>query len=148
MHHHEPECCAKRLVHYFQGQGHSKSSYDQNMTVFSISFELLILLLPNLLWWHIIISLIVLWKDWIALLWSKSRSEVKFRIPVNVHLDDILSTAEPFVTKFGIVMHHHGPEYHARRLVCCLQFHSITEGSYNQMWLCLPYLLNCWYFGN
>ena len=36
----------------------------------SISSELLILLQLNLDWWHIIISWIVLWKDWIALLWS------------------------------------------------------------------------------
>ena len=35
--------------------------------------------------------------------------------------DDISSTAEPFVTKPGVVMHHHGSECHARRLVCCLQ---------------------------
>ena len=30
MHHHEPECHAKRLVCYFQGQGHSKRSYDHD----------------------------------------------------------------------------------------------------------------------
>ena len=35
----------KRLVYYFQGQGHSKGSYDQNMTVSTVSSELLILLL-------------------------------------------------------------------------------------------------------
>ena len=43
MHHHEPECHAKLLVCYFQGQGHSKDSCDQNMTVSTTSFELLIL---------------------------------------------------------------------------------------------------------
>ena len=37
MHHHELECHAKRFVFYFQGQGHSKGSYDQNMTVSTIS---------------------------------------------------------------------------------------------------------------
>ena len=36
--HHQPECHAKRLVCCFQGQGHSKGSYDQNMTVSIISF--------------------------------------------------------------------------------------------------------------
>ena len=45
MHHLELECHAKRLVCYFQGQGHSKGSYDQNMTVSTVSSELLILLL-------------------------------------------------------------------------------------------------------
>ena len=48
MHHHKPEFSAKRSVCNFQGQGHSKGSYDQNMTVSTISSELLIPLLPNL----------------------------------------------------------------------------------------------------
>ena len=30
----------------------------------------------------------------------------RFRIPVNVHLNDISSAAESSVTKFGMVMHH------------------------------------------
>ena len=50
--------------------------------------------------------------------------KVKVKIPVNVHLDDISSTAEPSITKFGTVVHHHGPECRARRLVCCLQIQS------------------------
>ena len=36
----------------------------------NISSELLILLQLNLIWWHIIVSWIVLWKDWIAVFWS------------------------------------------------------------------------------
>ena len=32
-HHHKLDCQVKRLDCYFQGQGHSKGSYDQNMTV-------------------------------------------------------------------------------------------------------------------
>ena len=67
--------------------------------------ELLIFLQLNLVWWHIIT---ILWKDKkIVLLWS--RSQERFKIPVNVHLDDICSTTEPSVTKFGMVMHHHEP---------------------------------------
>ena len=38
-------------------------------------------------------------------------------------------------------MHHHGLECHARRLVCCLQVQGHSEGSYNHIWLFLPYLL-------
>ena len=34
MHHHELEYLAKRLVCYFGGHSHSKSLYDQDMTVF------------------------------------------------------------------------------------------------------------------
>ena len=48
MHRHEPKCHAKRLVCYFQGQGHSQGSYDQNMTVSTISSELLLHLLTKL----------------------------------------------------------------------------------------------------
>ena len=40
----------------------------------------------------------------------KSRSQKRFKIPVYVHLDDISSSAEPVVTKLGMVMHHHGLE--------------------------------------
>ena len=89
--------------------------------LFDILSELLILLQLNLVWWHIIIRWIVLWKDWIALLRSRSKSQKRLRNPVNVHLDDISSAAEPSVTKFGMVMQHYGPKCHARRLVCCLQ---------------------------
>ena len=105
--------------------------------------ELLIFLHLNLVWWYIIISWIALWKDWIALLWSRSRKK-RFKIAVNVYLDDISLTAEPFVTKLGMVMHHHGPECYARRLVYCLQVQGHSEDSYNQACLFLPYLLNCW----
>ena len=66
MHHNGLECHSKRFVCYFQGQGHSKGSYDQNMTVSTVSSELLILLLQNLVWWYIIVSQSVLWRNCIA----------------------------------------------------------------------------------
>ena len=56
----------KRLVCYFQGQGLSKGSYDQTMTISTISSELLVLLLPNLVWWYIIISQKVWWSNGIV----------------------------------------------------------------------------------
>ena len=52
MHHYESECHAKRVICYFQGQGHCKSSYNQIMTISTLSFELLVLLLSNLVWQH------------------------------------------------------------------------------------------------
>ena len=116
--------------------------------LFNILSELLILLQLNLVWWYIIIRWVVLWKNWIALLWSRSRAQKRFRIPVNVHLDDISSAVEPSVTKLGVVMQHHGPKCHARRLVCCLQVQGHSEDSFDQIWLFLPYLLNCWSFCN
>ena len=89
--------------------------------LFNMVSEVLIFLQLNLVWWYIIIGLIVLWKDWIVLLWSRSRSQKRFRIPVNVHLNDISSAAEPSVTKLGMVMQHYGSKYQARSLVFCLQ---------------------------
>ena len=38
-------------------------------------------------------------------------------MPVNVHLDDIASTAEPFVVKLGMVMQHRGPKCHAQSVM-------------------------------
>ena len=57
----------------------------------------------------------------------------RFKIPVNVHLDNYIPTAEPFVTKGGMVMHHHWSVCHARRVVSYLQDQGHTEGSYNQI---------------
>ena len=114
--------------------------------LFNILYELLILLQVNLVWWHIIIRWIVLWKDWIALLWSRSRSQKRLRILVNVHLNDISSVAEPSVTQLGMVMQRNGPKYNATRLVSCLQVQHHSEGSFDQIWLFPPYLLNCWSF--
>ena len=40
VHHHEPECHAKKMGFYLQGQGqgHSAGLYNQNMTVSTVSF--------------------------------------------------------------------------------------------------------------
>ena len=48
VHKHESEFHTKRLVCYRQGQGHSEGSCNQNMTVFILSYDQLILLQPNL----------------------------------------------------------------------------------------------------
>ena len=45
MHHYELECRAKRIVGYFQCEGYSKGSFDQNMTISTIFSKLLIVLL-------------------------------------------------------------------------------------------------------
>ena len=58
--------CGKKLVCYVQGQGHSKGSCDQNMTISIVSSELLIPWQPNMVWWYIIISQSVLWKKWMT----------------------------------------------------------------------------------
>ena len=53
-------------------KGKAKAHIIKNM-IFIVSSELLILLQPNLVWWYIIISFHVVWKDWIAELCIKSQ---------------------------------------------------------------------------
>ena len=64
---------------------------------------------------------------------GQGQLQERFKIPVNVHLDDIFSTAEPFVNKLGMVMHLKGSECHARRLVCYLQGQDHSEGTYDKI---------------
>ena len=51
---------------------------------------------------------------------------------MNVHLNDI-SAAKPSVIKLVMVMQHHGPKYHARRLVSFLQIEGHSGGSFDQL---------------
>ena len=43
----------------------------------------------------------------IGLLCSRSRSQQNFKMSMNVCPDGVFSFAEPFTTKFGMVMHHY-----------------------------------------
>ena len=63
--HHRPESHVERLVCSLPSKGHSEASYCSNMTVFTITSKLLILLRPDLVWLHIISSQTVWQKDWI-----------------------------------------------------------------------------------
>ena len=114
--------------------------------LFNILSELLILLQLNLVWWHIIIRWIVLWKDWIALLWS--RSQKRFRIRLSVYLNDISSAAEPSVTKLGMVMQHNGLNVMQEDWFAVFKFRGHSEGLCDQLWLFLQYLVNCWSYCN
>ena len=51
-------------------------------------------------------------KYWIALFNFKVKVIVKVQILSNI-CPDIFWTFEPFVTKFGMVMYHHTPQYPA-----------------------------------
>ena len=90
MHHYEPDYRSKRFFKV-------KVTVTDNIIrkcLFDILSELLMCLQLNLVLWHIIIRWIVLWKDWIALFWLRSRSQKRLTIPVNVHLDDISSATD------------------------------------------------------
>ena len=66
----------KNIVCHLQGQGHSEGSYDQTMTVSTISSKL-ILLQPHLVSWYIILNWGILRKKWIAVF--KVKVTVKVR---------------------------------------------------------------------
>ena len=77
---------------YLQGQGHSEGWYDQNMTLSTIVFELLIPWQPDLVWWYIIMSQSVMWKK-NGLLHSRSRSQWRFKMLMFVQM--ISSSSKP-----------------------------------------------------
>ena len=52
----EPECHSEKIVCYLHGQGHNEGSYNQNISVSTVSFELLIHLQTDLVLWNFIIS--------------------------------------------------------------------------------------------
>ena len=119
----------KKIVCCLQGQGHNKGSFDQNVTLSTMSSELLILQQPNLVWWYMIISQNVLWKNWYIVF------EVKVRVKgqnVSFYPDDIFLTAEHFVTKLGVVMQHHELGGHGKRLDCNFLGQGHSMGSYDQ----------------
>ena len=102
------------------------------MTVSVIYSELLILLLPNFVWWYTIISQSVCEK--VALLHSlMSRTQRMFQTSLIVCLADIFWTIERFVAKWCVGLRHHEPEFLCvKRLFCYLQGHGHNGGSYNQ----------------
>ena len=72
-------------------------------------------------------------KDWIALLWS--RSQKRFRIPVNVDLDDISSAAEPSVTKLGMVMHRYEPDHLSKDWFAGFKVKVTVKDNVIEIWL-------------
>ena len=129
MQHHEPECHAEKLVHCLQCQGDSKGLYNQNMTISTLTSKLPVCLQPKLVWFCSIISQSVLWKNWITALGSSSQQ--RFKMSVNVFLNDIFWTSEHFVTKLGMVMQHHEPECHAGKRMFSIFKVKVTARAHN-----------------
>ena len=69
-------------------------------------------------------------KNWT--LHSRSRSDRRVNMSVNVCPDDIFCTTEHFATKLGMFMQYHEPECHAEKLVHCLQCQGHSKCLYNQ----------------
>ena len=143
----------KKMGFYLQGQGHSVGLYNQNMTVSTISFissKPVSLLQPNSIWWEIIISKEVS-SETIGLLCSRSLSQPRLQVSVNVSLNNILWIAEPFVTKPSMVIHHYKPECQVRKMGCYIQGQGHSNWVWvhsKKSWLFLLYVLNCWFLGD
>ena len=106
-----------KVVCCLQGQSHSAGSYNQNMTISTSSFKLLVRLQPNLVWWYCIIGQSVLWKNWITAFKVKVTPKVK---NVCEYLSGCyLLNHKTFCTKLGMVMLQNEPECHAKQFCCC-----------------------------
>ena len=88
-------------------------SYGQNMTLSTITSELLILWQPNFVWWYSIISQSVLWKN--GLLCLRARSQWRFKMSVNVQ---IIFSKLPNILLPNLVWH------------CIIMSQSFTQKSY------------------
>ena len=63
----------------------------------------------------------------------KVTEKEKFRILVNVHLNDISSAAEPSVTKLGMVMQHNGLNVMQEDWFAVFKFGGHSEGLCDQL---------------
>ena len=118
MHHYEPDCLPKYLFAVIKFKVTVKDHiYNQNMLSVFWSADPFATKL-GLMSHHQKIDYLVKRLDCCVVIKVKVTQKVKNSI--EFHLDNISSTAEPLVTKLGMVMHHQRPECYARRLVCCL----------------------------
>ena len=103
------------------------------LMVLTASYQLLILLQQNLVWSHAIISM---WKcpcsEKIGMLCSRVRSQERLKRSMNVCQNNIFWTAELFLSKPDMIVHHREPEYQWKILLCYLQGQGHNESASNQ----------------
>ena len=135
------DCCV-------QGQRHSKISKCQSMFAQMIFSESLNLLLPNLVWWCIIISQIVFQTDWFAIF--KVKVTVEDNI-IKIWLFDVLSELLiRLQLNFFLMLHHHKVDCPVKRLDCSVVVQLKVTGKVQNFIECSfgLYLLSCWTFCN
>ena len=123
VHHHELECRVKKW----------DSIFKVKVTVWAYIIKIwqfLLYLLLVLNHWvfcnqtqfecQIIISKEVSSEN-VGLLCSRSMSQPRLKVSVNVSLDDVLYITEPFVTKPSMVRHHYKPEHRMWKMGFYLQ---------------------------
>ena len=87
VHQCESDCLPKRLVCCLQGQGHSERSFNQNITFQYIFWAADPFLTKVLMAYHHKLDCGVKRLD-CCVLWSRSRTQERLKIPANVHLGD------------------------------------------------------------
>ena len=99
--------------------------------LFNILSELLILSQLNLVCWHIIIRWIVLVKRLDCSVMVKVKVTEEEKKSTECSSGQYLLSCRTSCYQLGMVMLHHGPKYHAKRLGCCLQVQGHSEGSFD-----------------
>ena len=137
MQHREPELCGHFCCCcYFQGQGHNKSSYDQNMALSSIISELLIPRQHQSVRWK---------KKERGLLHSGSRSQRRVRMLMFVQIISSIPSKILFsnLVLWFIIMSQSVMQkdwFAFFKVKVTARAHTI------KVWPFLLYLLNCWSF--
>ena len=150
VYYNEATCCVEKVVHYLQCQGHHKGLYDQKRL--SLLYLLNCWSVCNQTWFDSTTS----WA-WVScgktgLLHSRSRSQGRFKMSVNVCPGDIFWITEHFVTKFGMVMQYHQKKKcHAEIFVVAVAIFKVkvtARAHIIKILLFVLYFLNCWFLGN
>ena len=137
----------KKLDCWVQGQGHSKASKCQWLFVWTVSSELINLLLPT---WYGDAS------SWVDMSCEKlihcrqvqGHSEGSWYLNINFYYS--IWTADPFTTRLGLMAHHHELDCLDKRFDCCVVF-KVKVTARVQNWISCSsgwFLLNCWTFCN
>ena len=142
VHHHDPECHARRLGSYLQGQGHSASWNPSNKL---FSYLLHFWTLCNQIWYHghdgASSRAGVLCANF-GFLFSRLRSPKRFKSSGYICPDAMFWTTEPFLMTFGLLVYHHDLESHVKSLGSYLQGQGHSVGSILQTitsWSCEPF---------
>ena len=118
----------KKIVCYLQGQAHSKGSYAENMSLSTISSELLIPWQPDLVW-YLVISQSVLWKKLGYCIQSQGCSE---RSKCQCLSGWCLLNRQTFCYQTWQCDASLWAGEHANRLVWYVQGQGCSKGSYGQ----------------
>ena len=102
--HHKPECLVKE-VGTLHSRSRSQQSVKISMFVQMVSSKPQNILLPNLVWWCIIVRLSVMQKDWFAIF--------KVKVSARAHMIKIWQfllsfwTADSFAARLALIAHYH-----------------------------------------